>query len=83
MRHWCSGNTLAFQAGITGSNPVCRSSFNCYCNRFYNHKIRAMQQIVNTLLGFTKRKYYINYDNIVVPVELRGDDEKFLNGIDL
>ena len=33
--------------------------------------------------SLTKRKYYINYDNIVVPVELRGDDEKFLNGIDL
>ena len=32
---------------------------------------------------FTKRKYYINYDHIVVPVELRGEDEKFLNGIKL
>ena len=25
MQHWCSGNTLAFQANIIGSNPICCS----------------------------------------------------------
>lgn len=25
MRHWCSGNILAFQANVIGSNPICRS----------------------------------------------------------
>ena len=31
----------------------------------------------------TKRKYYIDYDNIIVPTELRGEDEQFINGLDL
>lgn len=33
--------------------------------------------------AFSKRKYYLDYDNVVIPAELRGNDEKFLNGIDI
>ena len=27
MRHWCNGNIPAFQAGVEGSNPLCRSIY--------------------------------------------------------
>jgi len=58
-----------FGAGLIFTLPAC-----CVCG--------ACVRLVNYYF-LTKRKYYINYDNIIVPVELRGDDEKFLNGIEL
>ena len=38
----------------------------------------ACLKLVN-YYNINKKKYYLDYDNIVVPLELRGEDEKLLN----
>ncbi len=50
-------------------------------NAFFAILIASMRQV--DYFTINKKKYFIDYDNIVVPKELRENDEKLLNKIDI
>jgi len=60
---------FTFGAGLIFTLPA--SCVLCSCLRLVNY------------YSANKKKYYIDYDNIVVPAELRTEDEKFLTGLDI
>ena len=48
---------------------------------FYALMISCMRLVDNYTIN--KKKYFIDYDNIIVPKELRENDEQLLNKVDI